>query len=392
MRIAIPPIGGEHWLGGWHYMLNMVSALSCGGGDELETVLFVGTDVAPGRLAPIAGLPRTRIVRDPAFNAANKAARLARALATGVDSAALALFRRENIEVVFEPATFFGWRFPLPAVAWIADFQHRRLPRLFTWTGRIRRSAGFRAQILSGRTIMLSSAAAEADCLAYYPGARGRTRVVRFAVRPPAPLSYAEARAGIAGLGLPVRFALLPNQLWVHKNHEVVIEAMTRLRAAGGRLVIAMTGHGVDPRAPDHPRRLRDRVAAAGLEEQVLFLGSVPYAQLEALMRSAVALINPSRFEGWSTTVEEAKAIGLPMILSDIEVHREQAGGDALFFDPDDAETLSRHLRSFEDVEEAAIERGRPEALRRAAARHAQFGRELASVFREARSADRGAR
>ncbi|MEA3043374.1 MAG: hypothetical protein QOH47_1212 [Sphingomonadales bacterium] len=385
MRIAIPPIGGEHWLGGWHYMLNLVSALSSGGGDDLETVLFVGTDVEPDRLAAIAGLPRTRIVRDTAFNAANQPARLARALATGVDAAALALFRREGIDVAFEPATFFGWRFPLPAVAWIADLQHLRLPRLFTWTGRMRRSAGFRAQILSGRTIMLSSAAAEADCLAYYPGTRGRTRVVRFAVRPPPALSYAEARARIAPLGLRIRFALLPNQFWVHKNHEVVIEAMAKLRDSGGRLAVAMTGHGVDPRAPDHLRRLREKVAAEGLEEQVLFLGSVPYGQLEALMRGAVALINPSRFEGWSTSVEEAKAIGLPMILSDIAVHREQAGGEALFFDPDDAATLSRHLLSFEHVEEAAIARARPDALRLAAARHAEFGRELAAVFREAR-------
>lgn len=383
IRIAVPPVGGDHWLGGWHYMLNMVSALSCGGGD-VETVLFLGTDVDAGRLAPIEGLPRTRIVRDPVFDAANKAKRLARALVTGVDAPALALFRREAVDVAFEPATFFGWRFPLPAVAWIPDFQHRRLPQLFTRSGRLRRSTGFRAQILSGRTIMLSSADAEADCLRHFPRARGKTRVVRFAVRPPAPLSWAAARERIAELDLPTRFALLPNQFWIHKNHGLAIEAMARLRAAGGRLVLAMTGHGADPRAPDHLDRLRALVAAKGLEEQVRFLGLVPYAQLEALMRSAVALINPSRFEGWSTSVEEARAIGLPLVVSDIAVHREQAGEDALYFDPDDAGALCRHLLSFEQVDEAALARDRPEMLALAAARHERFGHELARVFREA--------
>jgi len=385
IRIAVPPLGGDHWLGGWHYMLNMISALSCGGGDDLETVLFVGTDVEAGRLAQIDGLPGTRIVRDPVFDEANKSARLVRALATGVDSAALALFRREGIDVAFEPATFFGWRFPLPAVAWIPDLQHLRLPRLFSRTGRLRRSTGFRAQILSGRTIMLSSADAEADCLRHFPRARGRTRVVRFAVRPPAPLSYEAGRARIAGLGLPTRFALLPNQFWIHKNHLLVIRAMAKLRAAGGRLVVAMTGHGADPRAPDHLDRLRAMAAAEGLEEQVRFLGLVPYPELEALMRCAVALINPSRFEGWSTSVEEAKAIGLSLVISDIAVHREQASGEALFFDPDDAEALCRHLLSFEHVEEEAIARERPDALERAAARHRRFGVELAQVFHEAR-------
>jgi glycosyltransferase involved in cell wall biosynthesis len=384
IRIAIPPIGGNHWLGGWHYMLNMVSALSSGGGDDIETVLFAGTDVAPARLAAVAGLPRTRIVHDPAFDAARKSARLIRALATGLDREALALFRREAIDVVFEPATFFGWRFPLPAVAWIPDFQHLHLPRLFSRGGRLRRGLGFRAQIRSGRTIMLSSADAEADCLAHYRASRGRTRVVRFAVPPPPPMTEGQARERIAPLGLPARFALLPNQFWVHKNHLLAVEAMARLRDQGGGLVLAMTGHGVDPRAPRHLDRIRAAISARGLDSQVRLLGSVPYDQLQALMRSAAALINPSLFEGWSTTVEEAKAIGLPMILSDIAVHREQAQGEARFFDPRDAGQLCRHLAALEAVDEAPPGAGRDEALGRAQARHAGFGRALAEVFREA--------
>ena len=63
------------------------------------------------------------------------------------------------------------------------------------------------------------------------------------------------------------------------------------------------------------------------------------------------ALINPSRFEGWSTTVEEAKSFGVPMILSDIDVHREQTGGVARYFGTDDPEALANHLS---DVSQAA--------------------------------------
>ena len=51
-------------------------------------------------------------------------------------------------------------------------------------------------------------------------------------------------------------------------------------------------------------------------------------------------MINPSRFEGWSTPVEEAKALGTPMILSNISLHQEQAPA-AKFFDPDQAEALA---------------------------------------------------
>ena len=54
-------------------------------------------------------------------------------------------------------------------------------------------------------------------------------------------------------------------------------------------------------------------------------------------MRGAVAIVNPSLSEGWSTNVEEARALGVPMVLSDIAVHREQAGDRAVFFDADSA-------------------------------------------------------
>jgi glycosyltransferase involved in cell wall biosynthesis len=50
--------------------------------------------------------------------------------------------------------------------------------------------------------------------------------------------------------------------------------------------------------------------------------------------------INPSLFEGWSTTVEEAKALGKFIILSDIKVHREQNPKDAVYFNAKDSVDL----------------------------------------------------
>ena len=60
-------------------------------------------------------------------------------------------------------------------------------------------------------------------------------------------------------------------------------------------------------------------------------------------MQCCVALINPSTFEGWSTAVEEAKAIGTPMILSSLRVHKEQSDRVA-FFDPKSPEELANLL------------------------------------------------
>ena len=67
----------------------------------------------------------------------------------------------------------------------------------------------------------------------------------------------------------------------------------------------------------------------------------VPRQHVFALMRASTALVNPSLSEGWSTTVEEAKMLGVPMLLSNLRVHMEQAGEYARYFNPDAAEQLA---------------------------------------------------
>ncbi|TIP85862.1 MAG: glycosyltransferase family 4 protein [Mesorhizobium sp.] len=81
----------------------------------------------------------------------------------------------------------------------------------------------------------------------------------------------------------------------------------------------------------------------SAMTARLVFLGLIPYNDVVALIGAADYLLNPSHFEGWSTTVEEAKALGTPMLLSDIPLHREQAP-ESLFFAPDSAEALAQRL------------------------------------------------
>ena len=70
----------------------------------------------------------------------------------------------------------------------------------------------------------------------------------------------------------------------------------------------------------------------------------MPYSDVIALMRYSVAVINPSLFEGWSTTVEEAKSLGKSILLSDIPVHREQSPVRGHFFKANSAEQLAEEM------------------------------------------------
>ncbi len=342
LRVAFTHISRRLWAGGYNYQSNLFVALNryCPG--DISPVLFAGSLDAADEVAALAGIPGVEVVRSPAFD--RRKAGLVSAVALGTDRLAVAEFRTGRIDVVFEAARFFGWRLPFPAVAWFPDFQHRRLPHLFSPTARWRRDLGFRAQLASGRSVLLSSNNALRDLRECYPDLANHVSVVQFASEPPAGLLTADPFEVLAQYGLPPKFFYLPNHLWRHKNHQIVLDALTLLKDRGLDVVVVASGSVEDPREPDYFESIERQIKTHGLETNFRHLRMIPLGQVYALLRTAVALINPSKFEGWSTTVEEAKSFGVPMLLSDIDVHLEQTHRQARYFGIDDAGALAHHL------------------------------------------------
>lgn len=381
IRVAFPIIGGRGWTGGYNYLLNLVRVCQTYAPGRIHPIIFFGLESEAEERAPFEAIPGVEVVVDEAFSASGRSRRIAEALLTGLDRSGARALAAHEADIVFEAAQFFGWRLKVPAIAWIPDFQHRHLPHLFSAVARLRRSIGFNAQIVSGRTVMLSSEDARKDCERYHPLSRGRTAVVRFAIPPARRIDAETATECAKRYGLPLRFFFLPNQFWVHKNHEVVIEALAILAARGDAPVVAASGGQVDPRVPGHFERLMGRAEALGVADKFRPLGLVPYGHIALLMRSAQALINPSLFEGWSTTVEEARTSGAPMILSDLGVHLEQAREEnALFFDPNDPHALAAQMEGMVLLDAAAREASATDGAHRSLDRARGFARSFCDL------------
>jgi glycosyltransferase involved in cell wall biosynthesis len=136
----------------------------------------------------------------------------------------------------------------------------------------------------------------------------------------------------------------LPNQFWLHKGHGVVVDALHQLLTRRPDITVVCTGNTTDTRDPLHFGELLARVSQLGVRENFVVLGWVPHAHTFHLLRQSLAVLQPSLFEGWSTTVEETKSIGKPIVLSDIPIHREQAPPEAAYFDPSDPAALAERL------------------------------------------------
>ena len=91
-------------------------------------------------------------------------------------------------------------------------------------------------------------------------------------------------------------------------------------------------------------------------------LGLIPRVDQIQLMRRCLAVIQPSLFEGWSTVIEDARALGKPMLVSDFPVHLEQNPPHTYFFErhnPDQLASLMYekfyHLQPGPNIEEENV-------------------------------------
>ena len=344
MKVAFTLFGGKHWHGGINYLANLFSALQ-ESSSPVRPVLFTGTAVTESELGNLTPFLRDAPVKSILWDKGPaRKWRTLSALSLQSDFQAERIFRDNGIDLVFQHSEWYGFRFALPTIAWIADFQHRHLPQMFSRTNYLKRELGYHALAYSADTIMVSSASARMDCESFYPASREKLEVLPFAARVTR-TDLPDIGESLRRHGLPRKFFFMPNQFWKHKNHLAMVAALRIARQSNPDITIVCCGNLVDGREPAYPQRVLSAVKEAGLEDSFRVLGMIPFNELEALLRTSAALINPSLFEGWSTTVEEAKAFGVPMLLSDIPVHRDQAPS-SLFFNPYDAMDIARVLVS----------------------------------------------
>jgi glycosyltransferase involved in cell wall biosynthesis len=232
----------------------------------------------------------------------------------------------------------------LPCVNWIADFQHLHMPEMFSWRERKLRDKNFRALALMSKRLVFSSESAKKDFESFMPDYQGRVDVMRFVVRVPEDVYDGRPLDKLRQYDVPEKFFHLPNQFWKHKNHLVVIRALKLLKELKSEIFVVCTGNISDYRDPGYFNFLKKEIYTSGIGEQIAFLGLVPLDHLYAFMRQSVAILNPSFFEGWSTTVEEAKSLGKKVLLSDIAVHHEQDPTEGTYFNPTNPDDLAEKM------------------------------------------------
>ncbi len=232
------------------------------------------------------------------------------------------------------------------SIYWIPDFQILEFPQYWKEKEVVKWKTIYKKHIENSDMIILSSNHALKNFISFAPNYKSKARVMHFVSQPSLISNKTNQYEVLKKYNISRPFFYLPNQFWKHKNHKVVFDAVKILKDKDIDVLVICTGLLKDFRNNDnsHVNNLLAFIKKNKLEENIKVLGLIEYEEVLCFMNSAIAVINPSLFEGWSSTVEEAKSMGQRIILSNIEVHKEQNPKNGLFFKKSDANELAKIL------------------------------------------------
>ena len=271
-----------------------------------------------------------------------------------------ALLRRERPDVLFSSANFALLASPCPQVLLV------RIPIYFSreYLRHIlpQKSMAFRAETALRRWLVCRSVQAASRLMT--PSAAmledlrhfARVDAARAVVNP-----YGVPRARVVAASAPREpRATRPRVLWVshyadHKNLATLLRAVEQLRHEGEvsfELLLTLdanlqNGQHTAMAAAEHRllRSLSDAEGARADEVSLRLTGVLDYAQTWDLYRQADIFVFPSLCESFGHPLVEAMASGLPIVASDIAVHREICGDAAVYFPALDPSALAGALR-----------------------------------------------
>ncbi len=406
MHIAFQTFARPVWMGGMIAFQDLMIALRSLGEDcpRLDLVVWDGTELADYEfLSPYvdgtisAKYPQPRVPPPQPIYARSIAARAKRQLRCTLFPSpptrsirADETLRQNHVDCSLSVPLEHRTDTSVPLLILIYDLQHHHLPHLFARHEREKRDALIHAEAQRATRLITMSKRVQADLIERFPEVGTKVRAVQWVAHIPSEVYATNPHYVRERYHLPEKFFYLPNQFWMHKNHTIVIQALQILASRNVYPCVVCTGNLVDHRDPEYIGSLLNILSVENLREQFVILGTVPRADVFALMRQSVAVLNPSLFEGFGLSAAEAHSLGKRALLADLPSLREQEPSCALYFNPKDSLELADKMellwRTIPAGPDAELEAEAQRALPR---RQYEFANSFLYIAREGIAASR---
>lgn len=261
----------------------------------------------------------------------------------------LRTLRRIRADVVGPSMTPLGADFPYPWLGYMTDYQHKHFPHFFTPRICAERDADFHRMLQEARAVVVNAHEIGNDIERFHPDHRAQVFTLPFAPLPLPAWFQEPAESVREKYQLAEKYFLISNQFFIHKSHLTAFKALAKLDewADLAGMQIVCTGLMEDARFPQYASELRQQVAELKLTDRIRFLGHIPKQDQIQIMRHAIAVLQPTLYEGGpgGGSVYDAVAVGVPAIVSDIPVNREIENEDVVFFKAESPEDMASKMR-----------------------------------------------
>lgn len=232
-------------------------------------------------------------------------------------------------------------------IAWWADLQEKHYPEFFSWRQNLGRDIRIKLILKNCDHLVVSSQDVLDDFNRFYKVPEKLNVYIYHFVSVIDNLESLKIEDLRAKYNLPEKYFMVSNQFHKHKNHKVILQTIAKLKKEAKKVHVAFTGKF--PGATDSPylADLHQLINDNDLHDQVTMLGLISRNDQLQLMRYSQAIIQPSLFEGWSTVIEDAKSLQVPLVASNLNVNIEQLGKEAVFFKPDNPGELAEIIRDY---------------------------------------------
>lgn len=376
MKVALRGDGFASWGGGIHFLRIVADALTADASDRYQ-VCVLNPKLDLRATAQILSKASRNLLTAPAvlrneFHARSGASKnVARefcglpdvsVVASGSGPRKLArLVRRLEVQALLPTLKPLEADFPVPWVGYLYDFQHKYLPQLFNEEAVRERDSSFSSMLFQARCVIVNAKAVERDARTFFPDSRCEIVSLPFSAAP-RPEWFEDQPGVLQSYGLQKPYFLISNQFWLHKDHSTAFEAFRIFSTRDRECDLVCTGATTDPRDPAYFSRLMSKLDRDGTRQRTHVLGMIPKRHQIEIMKHAVAVIQPTLFEGGpgGGAVFDAVSLGKRAIVSDIPVNLELAEEAVIFFKAGDPKQLCGVML---DTLRDQIRHARPEDL-----------------------------
>ena len=224
---------------------------------------------------------------------------------------------------------------------WKPDFQEQYFPQYITQKEQaFVKSEMKKIASNNNYTLVLSSQNACDDYEKFFGKHQNITKILPFISLIP-DISKLDHKKILNKYYITGKYFLVANQFWPHKNHLLVVEAVKSLNKINPDFQIVMTGKKTSYRDKTYILKIENFLNENGLDKKVMLTGFISREDQLVLMKNSMAVVQPSLFEGWSTVIEDCKALNQFVIASDLAVNKEQIKSNVLFFDKNSSDDLA---------------------------------------------------